>query len=442
MANNSGDFVTLDPIIGLPPSTYVSDTEILNSMPILYITPQKPQIATGSTVFQLINAIQEYSNIVHDLNYGVSLPLKVAFQADSLPTDTFSNDYTETFLQKFTDVASQGISQIMQMTGADTFAGGVANLGGGFSQMGAETGGALGAILKGAGGVAQTTATELNSIKAALEKSGNANANLAGGALNTINKMLAGQRVDYPKVWGNSAYSSAFSITIKLYNPNPGNPNSTSKYIIGPLAAILSLATPRTGDGYSYNWPFFHKIEAPGFFRLDPAVITNITVTKGGDHQQLAFTKTLGMVDVRMDFTSLFDTMVLEEPNTPNIVSRPTVRNYLETLNFNKHSSGVTKRADLRTASANAAGVSSTPGTGVRRTTFQDPQSSSTKLSAASNTTKNLATSKMLPSTLSISTITEGVTGRVPTDLTAVSRANVNLNREFISAKIPDIPPF
>jgi hypothetical protein len=421
--------------IGFPPSTYVSDAEIENSMPVLQITPQVPDGPSGPTLFQLVDASNDYQKMLGLLGYSVNLPLKVAFMADSLPTDSFTNDYTETFLQKMTDVASQGISQLMQMSGAKTFDQGVQNISSAISAIGEQSKGMIGKAFGAAGGAGATMANEIKSLQQSLKSaasSGGGDAAFLSQAADTMNKMMGGHRIDYPKVWGNSAYSATYSINVKLYNPRPGNSSYTDKYIIGPLAALLCLSIPTSSDGYSYNWPFFHKVEAQGFFVLNPAVITNITVIKGGDQQQLAFTKTLGMVDVRIDFASLYESMVLEtsgdDGRTAPIIGRPTVLSYLKTLKRSSDKVSNT-RAEMRKSSEMQAGVTSLNQSSVRAS-FIDPKDTAAKLSAENLIEKNIAAGKRQVATFQ-NDITNGVT-RVSDAVKSTSLDNVTQNKEFI----------
>jgi hypothetical protein len=124
-----------------------------------------------------------------------------------------------------------------------------------------------------------------------------------------------------------------------LYNPNPSSLEATKRWIIGPLAILLCLAIPRSDDGETYNWPFFHRIRSEGIFDLNPAVITNLTIIKGGDQQSIAWNQRLGIVDVRLDIGSLYTSMVTEEKGMIGD-RRPTVRNYLEALKGEKWNSG------------------------------------------------------------------------------------------------------
>jgi hypothetical protein len=96
----------------------------------------------------------------------------------------------------------------------------------------------------------------------------------------------------------------------------------------------MLLATPLSDDGNTYSWPFIHRIEAPGIYDLDPAYISNITIIKGGDQQQIGQNQALSMVDVRIDFGSLFSSMLAT--NQPVAKSRPTLKKYLQGMETTK----------------------------------------------------------------------------------------------------------
>jgi len=321
--------MNIDPIggaFGLPPSSYVSDSMIENSMPIFEVMPCIPQFNSGLNLFKVVRAGKEYQDILSNHGFDTQVPLKFAFMADNFPTDSFVNDYGETFLQKFTDVASQGMSQIAQMMGAQKATDAGKEIGQAMQATGKEMTGVMGDILSGIG-------SGVSGVSTGIEQAANSKAvrDLIGGGGEVVNKMLAGHRVDFPQVWRNSSYTPSYTATVRLYNPNPANPASTKKYIIGPLAALLCLSLPHSDDGSTYNWPFFHKIKSKGIYNLDPAVITNITVVKGGDQQQIAFNQNLSMVDVRVDFTSLYNSLIVEEKGAIS-TNRPTLRTYLDAL--------------------------------------------------------------------------------------------------------------
>jgi len=327
--------LNLDPfngVFGMPPSSWISDEMIINSMPVLEITPCIPKFESGLNLFRVEDASTQYLKILANHGYYTPTPIRCAFLADNFPTDSFTNEYGETFLQKFTDVASQGMSQLAQMTGAKTGTQALQNIGGSLSEMGDDLGGIMGGALSGVGGAASGAGSGMEKLIARM-KSGQTGGvgNMMGGGVGLINKMIAGHRVDFPQVWRSSGFTPSYTATIRLYNPNPGSATATNKYIIGPLAMLLCLAVPRSDDGRTFNWPFFHKVKAKGIYNLDPAVITNITIVKGGDQQQISFNQKLAMVDVRLDFASLYGSMLVEEGKN-TFTNRPTVRSYIDSL--------------------------------------------------------------------------------------------------------------
>lgn len=332
-------------IYGLPPSTHVSDDMIINSMPVFEITPCKPDFESGLNLFTIIDDTEAYTDMLRHHGFITPTPVKVAFIADNFPTDSFTNDYGETFLQKFTDVASQGMSQISQMMGAKDGLEGVVKAAELVKNVGGSLDGALGDIVQGAGSGAQNMASGLQNWINNNEAQEGIRGIIGGGA-DLINKMAAGHRVDFPQIWRNSGFTPSYTATVRLYNPNPASETSTKRYVVGPLAVLLSLALPRSKGLNTYSWPFFHKIVAKGIYNLDPAVITNITVVKGGDQQQIAYNQNLSMVDVRIDFTSLYNSILIEE-GAERVTNRPTLRTYLDALTHNDVSIS-TDREQLR----------------------------------------------------------------------------------------------
>jgi hypothetical protein len=329
------DLAPLNGVFGYPPSTYLSDDMIINSMPVIEIYPSTPVFESGLTLFRVEDAWEDYSKMLE--NNGFRLkdhprgPLKLAFIADSFPTESFSNDYGESFLQKFTDVATQGISEILQMTGSKTLGEGVGKVASGMEEFGASGTGILHSAVGGAGSLTKRAMGELSEFKRAAQNSNSAMGKAFGGAVDILDKLMAGHRVDFPVIWRNAGFNPNYQITVRLYNPNPGNLRSTEHNIIGPLASILLLGIPGSQDGRTYTWPYFHKIRCSALFELDPAVITNITVIKGGDQQQIAYNQRLSIVDVRIDFRSVFNSMLFER--TPRgLGGRPILRNYLRYL--------------------------------------------------------------------------------------------------------------
>ena len=116
---------------------------------------------------------------------------------------------------------------------------------------------------------------------------------------------------------------------MRLYNPNPGSKEATKEFILGPLAAILTLALPQAKGTDFYSWPFFCEVTCPGLFKIPMGAITNVSITKGGDSGLIAFNQRVEMVDVKIDFVNLFNTLVISDVGE---YTRPTLKGYLNNM--------------------------------------------------------------------------------------------------------------
>jgi len=334
--NNSN---VLQRTFGYPPNNLEDRTNLMirKSMPVVTFFPSIPNFQSGLDLFTLRSAWKEYSGLLegngfktpNTANDGISL----AYLADNFPTDSFTNEYGENFLQKFTDVASEGAASIAQMMGASSatqaFKAAQRNLNAADSAVAKGAGTAMDYI----GNIAKTGMEALRTVPIVGQT--------ASSGVNVVNKLMAGSRIDFPMVWKSSGFQPSYSFTVRLYNPYPQDDDYTNKYIIGPIAAILLMGVPRAQDSSTFTWPFLHRIECPGLFDLDPGFISNITVVKGGDQQQISLNQRLGIVDVRIDVGSLYSSML---GGSDKVTSRrPTVLKYAKAMAGQKH---ITSRRD------------------------------------------------------------------------------------------------
>jgi len=331
----------LPPILGMPPMFEDNESHInekmMDSMPVATIRPAYPSFLKGMSTMKVDTSKgkNEYNALLrshgfqlHDENAGV----KVAFLADSFPTDSFSNSYTEGFLQQFSNGLSKKASTLIQTVGGRTGFDAAANVTDAFKDItkGMPGGGMMG----NAAGVAGKF---LRSADKAVQNRSATNNNLANSIMGNANAIAGGSRVDFPQIWSDSQFTPSYTMTIRLYNPDPSSEDTTNIYIIGPIGALMLLGIPIStdGEGSTYNYPFLHDIKCPGIYHLNPCYISNIAVIKGGDQQQIAYNQRMGIVDVRIDFGSLFSSMLASKGDGIN-ESRPNLKSYLSAMRENK----------------------------------------------------------------------------------------------------------
>ena len=318
---------------GMPPLNHLPETNqaIENSMPVVYIYPGELNFEKGIALVKRENKWSKYTTLLKDNGFTLNQPgalgdcIKLAYIADNFPTDSFTNNYGENFLQGMTDVAGDLGGGLSQTFGIRTAADAKAKMGKLADSMKGKAWGFGDMMAKGL-----ETGIDLTSA------GGDIIDDMVGGGAGIAASMVMGSRMDFPMLWKNSSFEPSYSMTIRLYNPNPGNKDTTNKYIIGPIAAIMLLGIPQASEKTEilYSWPFLHRIYSPGIFDLEPAYISNITIVKGGDQQQIAFTQKLSMVDVRIDFGSLYSSMIASNKTTDN--TRPTLGKYLDAMRGGK----------------------------------------------------------------------------------------------------------
>ena len=337
-ANTKGNNAsTLPDIIGGPPesggTTTGMDLDVIrkNSALLIHIKPCTTVLDKGISLFSIKEDWLNYKSLLRDVGYNTTNSqnstngITVSAMAESFPTDTFTNEYGEHFLNSITNALGGGFGEMAQMMGSKTATDAASKFGKILSDVGGSIGGTIGSAVSGAGNGLDSGAAGTQKSINKLQKEGG----LKGQIASSINEMLAGARIDFPQVWKNSSYNPSFSCTIRLYNPNPGSLSATKKYIAGPLAALLTLALPQGKSEGSYTWPFFCKVECRGLFKIPMGGITNITVTKGGDSGLVAFNQRVSIVDVRMDFVNLHSTLLLTKFASG---SRPTLKTYLDNI--------------------------------------------------------------------------------------------------------------
>jgi len=100
-----------------------------------------------------------------------------------------------------------------------------------------------------------------------------------GGAISTA---AAGNKLIWPQIWKNSTFNRSYNLSFEFVSPY-GTPEAIFRYVYLPFITLLTLATPKQYGTNGYCNPFLIRLEMPGAFTSDLAVIQNMTWRKGGN---------------------------------------------------------------------------------------------------------------------------------------------------------------
>lgn len=123
-------------------------------------------------------------------------------------------------------------------------------------------------------------------------------------AIDGVKIAIKGNKIALPKIWDTSDYRPAFSLNLKLFSPY-GTPAAVKKFIIEPLIHLLLISCPQTADGVSYGQPFACSVKAYGITRLNLAVMSSLTLRRGGSDTSFNVFKQPLTIDVSIDFEPL-----------------------------------------------------------------------------------------------------------------------------------------
>ncbi len=233
---------------------------------------------------------QMCQNYLGDLNPPSGL--RIFLTDDTTTTDGIQTQYTENFFQKMADGLSnlmQGFTSIASSLSSSALNEAVDKL---LSENTINTQNIVEDVAGGLGITSQSTKDVMGEVIKGMKQ---------GAKI-----ILKGQKLALPKIWQTSSYSSAFTVSTKLFSPY-GSPKAIKKYIIRPLVLILLMGMPQTDDMISYGKPFAVTVRSWGTSFLTLAGITNITLQRGGADSVFNIYKQPLVVNVNIEFTSLVD---------------------------------------------------------------------------------------------------------------------------------------
>ena len=147
----------------------------------------------------------------------------------------------------------------------------------------------------------------------------------AGGLVNDllgtgVNTVMQGGKMLFPKIWGDSSFSRSYSFDIKLRSPDHDNVSIFLNLLV-PYIHLLALCLPQSitsgtakGSPNAYNSPFLLRAYSKGQFNINMGIITDMSVTRGGEAQWNDNGLPTQM-DISLTIEDLYNTLFMTNPN-------------------------------------------------------------------------------------------------------------------------------
>ena len=162
-----------------------------------------------------------------------------------------------------------------------------------------------------------TLGNELGNILAST--TGGLLADLASTGVSTI---MSGGKLLFPKIWGESSFSRSYSFDIKLRSPDHDTVSIFFNILV-PYIHLLALCMPQgitegkaQYSSNAYTAPFLLRAYSKGQFNINMGMITDMSVTRGGEAQWNDNGLPTQM-DISITIEDLYNTLFMTNPN-PN----------------------------------------------------------------------------------------------------------------------------
>lgn len=123
----------------------------------------------------------------------------------------------------------------------------------------------------------------LSNIQSVIDKFSSGEGVLSGMVSN-ISAVLKGGKLIFPEMWSDSEFNRSYSCSIKLVSPDADD-LSIWLNIIVPYVHLLALVLPQdfNDNTNGYTSPFLVKAYYKSLFNIEMGLITDVSVTRGGE---------------------------------------------------------------------------------------------------------------------------------------------------------------
>lgn len=201
------------------------------------------------------------------------------------------------------------ISESISNTYEDSFMKGLLDGATSYRDKAAE---AFGALIGGTSAVDATTYTDLNATAMSNIKGALTSGAGTGGLGGMFSSVVAGNKVLMPKLWQDSSFNRTYTLSMK-FESLYGTKEDVFTDVLVPTIAVLALALPIQTHTSAYSRPFIIQVDSPGWFHLDCAVITDVTIKRSPNPEDWTDFGLSRKIELEVTVTDLYPTIMLSQ---------------------------------------------------------------------------------------------------------------------------------
>lgn len=137
-----------------------------------------------------------------------------------------------------------------------------------------------------------------------------------------VDNVLSGGKLKIPQIVGDTNYSQSVSCSLTFISPY-GNPKSVFLWCIVPICHLYAFALPKQLSDSMYSYPYILKVYQKGWFNSNLAVMSNISMTRGGSDGTSWSSEGLATEwTVNFDISPLYSQLTLPSTDHPLLFLR------------------------------------------------------------------------------------------------------------------------
>jgi hypothetical protein len=132
------------------------------------------------------------------------------------------------------------------------------------------------------------------------------------GTLTRLSSVFEGSKALMPKMWSDSTFNRSYTISMK-FESLYGNKEDLINDVFLPFLAVLAFSLPMQSHTSAYSRPFILQVDAAGWFHLDCAVVTEVTIKRSASPDDWTDDGLSRKIELDLTVMDLYPTIMLSQ---------------------------------------------------------------------------------------------------------------------------------